>query len=99
MCCVTPERTAGALKRALLHLAGAPAHDPKTMRRARQLGLSGWAFYVAGRGGALGDVRPDTVAAAMGVIAPGAVRHGWGAARQGAPPPGVAGERPAERGR
>src|SRR6059058_4700017 len=90
MCCVTPERTAGALKRALLHLAGAPAHDPKTMRRARQLDLTGWSFYVAGRGGALGDVRPDTVAAALGFIAPDAVRDGWETARRIIPPSEVA---------
>jgi hypothetical protein len=96
MSSVTPERTAGAIKRALLHLGGASAHDPKTMRRARQLGLTGWAFYVAGRGGALGDVRPDTVAAAMAFIAPEAVRNGWEAARKVAPPPEIAAESLAE---
>lgn len=54
---------------------------PQTLRRARLLELPGWAFYVAGRGGALGDdARPETVAAAMGVIAPDAVRAGWEAA-------------------
>jgi len=62
------------------------------MRKARQLGLTGWAFYVAGRGGALGDVRPDTVAAALGFIAPEAVRDGWEAARRILPPFEVAGE-------
>jgi len=96
MICVTPERTAGAIKRAVLHLGGSYVHDPKTMRRARQLGLSGWAFYVAGRGGALGDVRPDTVAAAMGFIAPEAVRNGWEAARKVAPPQEIAAENLAE---
>jgi hypothetical protein len=59
---------------------------PKTLRRARLLELSGWAFYVAGRGGVLGDdTRPDTVAAAIGVIAPDAVRAGWEAARKVGP--------------
>jgi hypothetical protein len=90
MASVTPEQTAGAARRALLELGGAAAHDPKTMRRARQLGLTGWAFYVAGRGGALGDVRSDTVAAAMAFIAPEAVRSGWDAARKVAPPPEIA---------
>lgn len=54
---------------------------PRTLHRARRLELPGWAFYVAGRGGALGDdVRPETVAAAIGVIALDAVRAGWDAA-------------------
>jgi hypothetical protein len=88
---VTPEQAAAAGKRAILKLGGAFGHDPKTMRRARQLGLTGWAFYVAGRGGALGDVRPDTVAAALGFIAPEAVREGWEAARRVASPVEIAG--------
>ena len=87
---MTPEQTAGAAKRAILELGGASAHDPKTMRRARQLGLTGWAFYVAGRGGALGEVRPDTVAAAMAFIPGDAVRSGWEAARKVAPPHEIA---------
>src|SRR3954464_9205870 len=76
---VTPEQAAAAAKLAVLELGGAFSDDPKTMRRARQIGLTGWAFYVAGRGGALGDVRADTVAAALGFIAPEAVQDGWGA--------------------
>ena len=83
---VTPEQAAAAAKRTLLELGGAFSQDPKTMRRARQLGLTGWAFYVAGRGGALGDVRSDTVAAAMAFIAPDAVRNGWESARRVAAP-------------
>ena len=56
---------------------------PKTLRRARVLELTGWAFYVAGRGGVLGDdARPETVAAAIGVIAPDAVSAGWETARK-----------------
>ena len=74
---MTPEQAAAAGKRAILKLGGAFSHDPRTMRKARQLGLTGWAFYVAGRGGALGDVRADTVAGVLGFIAPEAVRDGW----------------------
>lgn len=44
------------------------------------MGLSGWAYHVAARAGALGDVRPETVAAAVGFIAPEAVIDGWEAA-------------------
>ena len=87
---VTPEQTAGAVRLTVVKLGGAFAEDPKTLRRARELGLTSWAFYVAGRGGALGDVRSDTVAAAIGFIAPEAVRDGWEAARRVAPPSQVA---------
>ena len=61
--------------------------DPHTLRRARLLELSGWAFYVAGRGGVLGDdVRADTVAAAHRRD-----RAGRGAGRLGRRPQGRAG--------
>jgi hypothetical protein len=87
---VTPEQTAAAAKTAVTELGGAFTEDPRTVRRARQLGLSSWAFYVAGRGGALGDVRPETVAAALGFIAPEAVFDGWDAARRVATPTEIA---------
>ena len=80
---MTPELTAAAAKWPAFELDNAWSTCPKTLRRARLLDLSGWAFYVAGRGGVLGDdARPDTVAAAIGVIAPDAVRSGWDAARK-----------------
>ena len=93
---VTPEQAAAAAKSAVLSLGGAFSDDPKTMRRARQIGLTGWAFYVAGRGGALGDVRADTVTAALGFIAPEAVQDGWEAARKVASPEEIAGYNLAE---
>jgi hypothetical protein len=80
---VTPELAAAATKWPLYELETAWSTCPKTLRRARVLELSGWAFYVAGRGGVLGDTaRPDTVAAAIGIINPDAVRAGWEAARK-----------------
>jgi hypothetical protein len=80
---VTPELAAAAMKGALAELDSAWSTSPKTLRRARLLELSGWAFYVAGRGGVLGDdTRAETVAAAIGVISPDAVRTGWDAARK-----------------
>src|SRR5256885_4274561 len=87
---VTPDHTAAATRTAVHELGGACAECPRTLRRARLLGLTGWSFYVAGRGGALGDVRPDTVAAALGFIAPDAVRDGWDTARRVAAPSQVA---------
>ena len=93
---MTPELTAAACKPAVQELGGAFTECPKTLRRAREMSLSGWAFYVAGRGGALGDVRADTLAAALGFIAPEAVNDGWEAARRVAPPPEVAAQSLAE---
>lgn len=78
---MTPQQAAAAASRPARALDAAWSTCPTTLRRARELHLSGWAFYVAGRGGALGsDLHPDVVAAALGFIAPDAVRAGWEAA-------------------
>jgi hypothetical protein len=83
---VPAELAAAATKWPVAELDTAWSTHPQTLRRARLLELSGWAFYVAGRGGVLGDdARPETVAAAIGVIAPDAVRSGWDAARKSGP--------------
>jgi hypothetical protein len=60
------------------------------LRRAGLMGLSGWAYHVSARAGALGDVRAETVAAAIGFIAPEAVTDGWEAAAKQIPPVDVA---------
>jgi hypothetical protein len=80
-------------------LGSAYAGCPKTLRTARELGLTGWSFFVAGLGGALGDVHPDTVAAALGFIARDAVRDAWAAARQVQPLAGIAAQNLAQCGR
>ena len=78
---VNPELAAAFAKRPVARLDTAWSTAAQTLRRARQLELSGWAFYVAGRAGVLGDdARPETVSAALGVIAPDAVLAGWEAA-------------------
>ncbi|MEH1014117.1 hypothetical protein V6U90_13525 [Micromonospora sp. CPCC 206060] len=87
---MTPEQTAAASKPAVIEVGGAFHQCPGTLHRARLLGISSWAFYVAGRGGALGDVRAETVAAALGFIAPDAVADGWDAALRVATPVEVA---------
>jgi hypothetical protein len=93
---VTPEQTAAASRAAVHQLGGAFAEDSTTLRRARQLGLTGWSFYVAGRGGVLGDVPPDTVSAVLGFIAADAVRDGWDTARKVTDPAEVARQHLAE---
>jgi hypothetical protein len=87
---VTPEQAAANAKPGLATLVGAFAESPQTLRRARLLGLSGWAYHVSARAGALGDVRPETVAAAIGFIAPDAVTDAWEAATKATEPMEVA---------
>ncbi len=93
---MTPEQVAAAGKPLVLELGEAFARCPSTLRRARLLGISGWAFYITGRAGALGDVRAETVAAALGFIAPDAVADGWDAAVRTVRPLEVAGAKLAE---
>ncbi|MFI5932832.1 hypothetical protein [Actinoplanes sp. NPDC051494] len=87
---MTPEQAAANARPGLASLVGAFAESPQTLRRARVLGLSGWAYHVSARAGALGDVRPETVAATIGFIAPEAVTDGWEAAAKTTPPLEVA---------
>ncbi|BCJ58613.1 SCO6745 family protein [Micromonospora endophytica] len=87
---MTPEQVAAASKPAVLALGEAYNRCPTTLHRARLLGISGWAFYITGRAGALGDVRADTAAAALGFIAPDAVADGWDAAARTVRPGEVA---------
>jgi hypothetical protein len=87
---VTPEQAASFAKTGVNALIDAFAESPQTLRRARLMGLSGWAYHVAARAGALGDVRSDTVAAALGFIAPEAVTDGWEGAARTVPPSEVA---------
>jgi hypothetical protein len=87
---MTPEQVAAASKPLVLDLGDAFSRCPNTLRRARLLGISGWAFYISGRAGALGDVRAETAAAAIGFIAPDAVADGWDAAARTIRPAEVA---------
>lgn len=93
---MTPEQTAAASRATVDELGAAFCQCPTTLRRARQLGLTGWAFHVAGRAGVLGDVAPEVVTAALGFIAAEAVRDGWEAAARVAPPSTIAGYRLSE---
>jgi len=87
---VTPEQAAANAKPGLATIVGAFAESPQTLRRARLLGLSGWAYHVSARAGALGEVRPETVAATIGFIAPDAVADAWEAATKATDPLEVA---------
>ncbi|MEN3612569.1 MULTISPECIES: SCO6745 family protein [unclassified Plantactinospora] len=87
---MTPEQAAGAARPTVLKLGSAFIECPRTLRRARQMGISGWAFLVTGRGAVLGDVRTETVAAAIGILSPDAVADGWETAVRVATPSAVA---------
>ncbi|WP_433370640.1 SCO6745 family protein [Actinoplanes sp. CA-142083] len=87
---MTPEQAAANAMTGLATIVGAFAESPQTLRRARLLGLSGWAYHVSARAGALGDVRPETVAAAIGFIAPDAVIDGWESTAKASAPMEVA---------
>jgi len=87
---VTPEQAAANAMKGLATIVGAFAESPQTLRRARLLGLSGWAYHVSARAGALGEVRPETVAAAIGFIAPEAVIDGWESTAKSSAPMEVA---------
>ena len=87
---MTPEQAAANARMGLATIVGAFAESPQTLRRARLLGLSGWAYHVSARAGALGDVRPETVAAALAFIAPEAVTDGWEATAKTSAPSEVA---------
>jgi hypothetical protein len=51
--------------------------DGNTYKRGAELGFSGLDFYVAGRGGVLGDVDADVVSAAFTFFEPAAIRTMW----------------------
>lgn len=57
-----------------------------TYAKGAELGFQGLDFYVCGRGGALGDVDSDVVAAAFGFLEPAQVRTLWSQGRAVMPP-------------
>jgi hypothetical protein len=66
--------------------------DGNTYKRGAELGFQGLDFYVTGRGGVLGDVDADVVAAAFTFFEPGAVRTLWDQGRSVMPAASAAAE-------
>lgn len=54
--------------------------EPATRAAGRELGYPGWPFYLAGRAGVLGAVRPDVLTAVLAFFPPAFVREQWTAA-------------------
>jgi hypothetical protein len=74
---MTPEQAAHDTAAIVVRTPAGFMTDPATFARGAALGFEGMDFYVAGRGGALGDVPADVVTAAFWVFAPDAIRAAW----------------------
>lgn len=74
---MTPEETATACAEATSQFAAKFMLDGETYKAGAEAGFAGLDFYAAGRGGALGDVDADVVAAAFAFFEPGYVRANW----------------------
>lgn len=78
---MTPDETAVATREAIVNVPSVFMLDMATYAKGAELGFSGIDFYVCGRGGALGDVHGDVVAAAFVFFEPAGVRANWEAGR------------------
>jgi hypothetical protein len=74
---MTPEETAIATARPIGQISSHFMLDAATYVHGGELGFEGMNFYVAGRGGVLGRVDADVVAAAFVFFNPATVRVGW----------------------
>jgi helix-turn-helix protein len=74
---VTPQQAAHDTRAAIVLFTAGFMMDPATHTRGTELGFEGFDFYVAGRGGVLGDAPADVVVATFLFFAPDAVRAGW----------------------
>lgn len=79
---MTPEEAAEATAGPFATIAGRFMLDMATYERGGALGFDGMAFYVGGRGGVLGDVDADVVAAAFVFFNPDTIRTGWDSCRE-----------------
>jgi hypothetical protein len=75
------EGAARASAKAVSYLPARFMLDDATYKRGGELGFDGLDFYIAGRGGALGDVDGMVVAAAFVFFNPASVVAGWERAR------------------
>ena len=78
----TAQRTAAAVSTIGSHFM----LDGATYKRGAELGFQGLDFYVTGRGGVLGEVDADVVAAGFAFFEPNGVRALWDQGRSVMPP-------------
>lgn len=74
---MTPDETARASAAAIGALGSHFMLDPATYATGGDLGFAGMSFYVAGRGGALGDVGADVVTATFVFFHPAMIADAW----------------------
>ena len=74
---ITPEQAAHELRDAVVNLPSKLMTNPEVYVRGAELGFEGMDFYIAGRGGALGDVPADVVTAAFVFFERNTVRVSW----------------------
>ena len=75
---MTPEDTAAAVAGPIGALGGAFMLARATLKKGPELGFpKGWSFYFSGRGGVLGDVVPDVVAASFVFFPVAWVQQQW----------------------
>ena len=74
---MTPEQAAHDSASAVVGLPGRYMNDPSTFEHGSEFGLVGMDFYVAGRGGVLGEVPAGVVAAALVFFAPAVITEAW----------------------
>jgi len=74
---VNSAELAEALKPAVSALPSNFMLDGATYAKGAELGFEGMDFYVGGRGGVLGDVPADVVAATFVYFEPDGIRDGW----------------------
>lgn len=79
---MTPEAAATATAEPVANMAAGFMTDMATYQRGGELGFDGIDFYVAGRGGALGDVAGEVVAATFTYFTPEVVVPSWDRARK-----------------
>lgn len=80
---MTPEETAAAVAGPIAATGGRFMMWIPALKKGTALGLpKGWYFYVAGRGGVLGDVDADVVAAAFVYFRRDWLREQWETARE-----------------
>ena len=89
---MTPEEAAEATAKGISGIASRFMLDPTTYQRGGELGFEGLEFYVGGRGGPLGEVHGDVVAAAFVFFEPQFVSAQWDSAATKAPRPSAAAE-------
>ncbi len=74
---ITPEQAAHETRDAVVSVTSRFMTDAATYAHGAELGFAGMDFYVAGRGGVLGDVPAPVVTAALVFFAPSVVETAW----------------------